>query len=62
MIERFSKVKVINNSKRILSDSMISWIEEHSNKIYKVERVVDGCAKLYKVDFWITLDLLEEVS
>jgi len=62
VIERFSKVKVINNSKRILSDSMISWIEEHSNKIYKVERVVDGCAKLYKVDFWITLDLLEEVS
>lgn len=62
MIERFSKVKVINNNKRILSDSMISWIEEHSNKIYKVERVVDGCAKLYKVDFWITLDLLEEVS
>jgi len=62
VIERFSKVKVINNNKRILSDSMISWIEEHSNKIYKVERVVDGCAKLYKVDFWITLDLLEEVS
>jgi len=62
VIERFSKVKVINNSKRILSDPMISWIEEHSNKIYKVERVVDGCAKLYKVDFWITLDLLEEVS
>ena len=62
MIERFSKVKVINNSKRILSDSMISWIEEHSNKIYKVERVVDGCAKLSTVDFWISIDLLEEVK
>lgn len=61
MIKQFSKVRVIMNEKRMLNDSMISWIKQHSNKIYKVERVVDGCAKLYKVDFWITLDLLEEV-
>ena len=62
MIERFSKVKVINNNKRILSDSMISWIEEHFDRVYKVEKIVDNSVKLFKVDFWISIDLLEEVS
>ena len=61
MIKIFSKVKIINSNKRIFNDSMISWIEEHCGKIYKVEKIVDDSVKLFKVDFWISMDLLEEV-
>lgn len=62
MIEQFSRVKVIHNKNKILNDAMTDWIKDHSDKVFKVERIADGCAKLFKVDFWITLDLLEEVT
>ena len=61
MIEQFSRVKVIHNKNKILNDTMIDWIKNHSDRVFKVERIADGCAKLFKVDFWISLDLLEEV-
>jgi len=62
MIKQFSKVRVIMNEKRMLNDSMISWIKEHIDGVYKVEKIVDNSVKLFKVDFWISIDLLEEVK
>ena len=41
---------------------MIKWIDEHSNRIYKVEKIFDNSVKLFKVNFWITIDLLEEIK
>lgn len=50
-----------NNNKRILNSEMIQWIEENKDKKFYVERICDTSAKLSKVNFWITFDLLEEV-
>ena len=62
MIEQFSRVKVIHNKDKFLNDAMIDWINDHLDRIFKVEKIADGCAKLFKVDFWISLDLLEEIT
>ena len=40
---------------------MIAWMEEHKNKTFKVERIVDNSVKLFKVNFWISGDLLIQV-
>lgn len=61
MIETFSKVKVVNNKNKILNDSMKDWIEDHKDQVFKIERILGEAVKLYKVDFWLTIDLLEEV-
>ena len=58
-MQQFDKVKLNFNHKRILSDSMQEWMEEHKDIIFKVERTLDDAVKLFKVNFWITQDLLE---
>jgi hypothetical protein len=54
-------VRVIQNPKKILNDSMIDWINLHQDTIFKVDRIVEDSVKLFKVDFWISKDLIEEV-
>lgn len=54
-------VRVVNKSQRILNPEMIQWIEDHKDSKFYVEKVCDTSAKLSKVNFWITFDLLEEV-
>ena len=45
-----------------VNSEMRQWLIDHEDRTYRVENVVDGAAKLYKVDFWMTLDLLNEVK
>jgi hypothetical protein len=40
---------------------MKKYIEDHKDKVFYIERILDDSCK-HKVDFWITKDLLEEVS
>lgn len=58
MIGQFSKVKVVAVPGKFLNDSMLDWIAEHRDRTFTVERIIGDTAKLYKVDFWVTLDLL----
>ena len=60
MIGEFSRVYVVNNPNRILNDSMLDWISEHAGVVFKVERVVGDSVKLFKVNFWVSNDLLVE--
>jgi hypothetical protein len=41
---------------------MKEWLKDHQDHKFRVERIVDGSVKLYKIDFWITLDLLQEIN
>jgi hypothetical protein len=61
-MQQFDKVKLNLNYTRILNDSMKEWMAEHKDIIFKVEKISDETVKLYKVDFWITKDLLEVIS
>ncbi len=58
-MQQFDRVKLNFNYSRILNDSMIDWMMEHKDKTFKIEQIVGNGIKLYKVDFWITDDLLE---
>lgn len=40
---------------------MIAWMEEHKDKTLRVEKIVDNSVKLFKVNFWISDDLLIQV-
>ena len=62
MIQEYSKVKLNFEASRILTDSMREWMKEHRNRIFTVERIGEESIKLFKVDFWITKDLLQEVK
>lgn len=57
-MQQFDKVKLNFNHSRILNESMKDWMIEHKDAVFKVERCLDGAVKLYKVNFWITEDLL----
>jgi hypothetical protein len=63
MFKQFDKVKVVHPT-RIINDEMKTWIDEHKDQVFKVERysVMDEAVKLYKVNFWVTEDLLEKVE
>ena len=65
-----NKVRVTQDPKRVLSAEMKQWLIDHKDYTFKVERTyedrsfgwpVSFCVKLYKVDFWITEDLLIEL-
>lgn len=51
-----------NHTRTYLPSEMITWMQEHKDKKFYVEQVVGGAAKLAKVYFWITEDLLEKVK
>ena len=62
-----ARVKPNTTHNRILNKEMQAWLEEHKDITYMVERTYEDHAsgwpvscgvKLYKVDFWITEDLL----
>ena len=57
-MKEFDKVKLNLSTNRILSQPMKEWMIEHKDRSFRVERVVDGTVKLFKVDFWISEDLL----
>jgi hypothetical protein len=70
----YDRVRVIQPD-RILNQDMVEWIKNHSDIIFKIERIMpqtlDICrdkewetilsynvVKLFKVDFWLTEDLI----
>ncbi len=61
MIKQGDIVKVKYNDKRVLNPDMMKWIEEHLDVKFYVERVCETSAKLKRVEFWITFDLLEKI-
>jgi len=62
MIQINDKVRIKPNMETsYLNESMIKFIEENKNKVFKVERTDFTSVKLYKIGFWISRSLLEEV-
>jgi len=57
-MQMFDKVKLNFDHNRLLTDDMISWMEEHKTSIFKIEKISDESVKLFKINFWITKDLL----
>ena len=57
MIVKNDRVKFILKEKKILSESMTSWINRHKNEVFIVEKLINKSVKLYKVDFWVNIDL-----
>lgn len=47
-----------NHTRTYLPNEVVTWMQEHKDKKFYVEQVADGAAKLAKVYFWITEDLL----
>jgi len=45
---------------RVVNKEMQEWLENNKDRIYKVERIYEESVKLYKIDFWISADLLVE--
>lgn len=58
IVTKGDSVKVVTVEGKVLNDAMKDWISEHDGKVFRVERVVGTAAKLYKVDFWVSTDLL----
>ena len=61
MIEKGSIVRLKENKQKILNPDMIDWMSQHKDSKFYVEYVNDRVAKLSKVSFAITLDLLEKI-
>jgi len=57
LIVKNDRVKFILKEKKILSESMTSWINRHKNEVFIVEKLINKSVKLYKVDFWVNIDL-----
>lgn len=64
------KVRLKQEYHRIVNKDMCQWIIDHREKKFTVESTyedkssgwpVSHCVKLYKLDFWITEDLLEKI-
>lgn len=62
MITENTLVTPTKNSRRWINAEMKEWLKDHQDHKFRVERIVDGSVKLYKIDFWITLDLLQEIN
>lgn len=58
IIEHGQRVKLNFSYTRIINDSMKQWMEENKDRVFIVEKTYQDDVKLYKVDFWITEDLL----
>lgn len=43
---------------RTVNKEMQEWLDKNQGRAYKVERTFENVVKLYKVDFWVTEDLL----
>ena len=58
-----SLVKIKNDSwnNKYINISFRKWLIEHKNKIFKIEKIVQNAIKLYKVDFWITKEYLNDL-
>lgn len=58
MFPIYSKVKLNLNYSRVLSPDMVKWMNEHADNIFVIEKSDMNSSKLFKIDFWITNDLL----
>ena len=61
-MNQFDKVKVNFEFTRYITDDMRDWILEHKDVVFKIEKIVDNSIKLFKVNFWITEDLLIKIQ
>lgn len=60
-MKKGDKVKIKQHYFRVVNEDMKRWVVLHKNDRFTIENIIDGSCKLYKIDFWITEDLLEKV-